>query len=127
MVGILNKKALQDRARLDLLGIRFIRGIGSRGEGERVENRGFCVLRVSCMHCGHRAFIRQNTGPLIDVRDVAIEMRDGLYVGMFTLSLRRRSPRLLNRFVSSLQLFRRLAPSSKWIAPVAKRDSPVRH
>src|SRR6476661_301695 len=94
MIWVLHKQLLQHCPGLELPGIGLIGRIGSGGECQRVEDGSFCVIRITSAHGSHCIFVRQHTRSLIGSCRVSEEMRDGLNISSFTLSLRTGSARV---------------------------------
>jgi hypothetical protein len=126
MLGLLREQLFQNGTRLELLAVRFVGWKRRLGNSQRVERRGFGVLRVSAVYMLHRPLVREHARSLIDgaVRFVQfVHRRD-------VVALARRGcpggPGALSGDGAVDQRVRR-ANAGKRILPVRERDPPVCH
>src|SRR5229473_3107721 len=125
MIWVLYEQIFKNFPGLELPGISLIGRVGGCGEGQRVKDGSFGVLRISSTDSSHCAFVRQDTRTLIGIRGIGKEVRDGFDIGTLARSFRTRSSRVLNGFESLLQLRRELKTGGKGVAPIAQCDTPI--
>src|SRR5258707_4734465 len=116
MIWVLYEQVFKNFPGLELPGISLIGRIGGCGEGQRVEDGSFSVLRISSTDSSHFAFLRQYARTLIGIRGVGNEVGDGLGIGTLTLSLSTRSSRLPHGFDSPFRFRLGLTTSVKRVA-----------
>src|ERR1035437_2650820 len=127
MIWILSVQAFQYSPGLELPSIRFIGRVCGGGEGKRVEDGRFGVLRISSTDGSHRAFVCQDAGTLIGICRIGEEMRYSLHIGTLARRLRIRSPCLRDGFEALLQLRLGLKTGNERVTPTAQCDTPVGH
>ena len=116
---------LEDRGRLQLLGVGLVGRQGRLIHGERIESGRLAVLRIRLVDVLHRALVREHTRALIDGLVVLEFLR---HRGDVIPLARCRFPRCLrasDRRRSGLERLGRPQARER-VAPVGHRDAPVR-
>ena len=92
MVRLLPEHGLEDRRRLELLGVRLVGRHRGGVERERVEDRGLAVARVARGQLLHRLLVGDRPRPVVDLVVVLVEDLDRRDVVELALALRAGRP-----------------------------------
>src|SRR5207244_5949267 len=76
MLRLLGEDLFQDGRGFELVGVRLVHRARGRVEGERVEDRGFAVVRVARGELLHPLAIGERARPVLDLVGIAIERLD---------------------------------------------------
>ena len=126
MVGLGGEELLQDRRRLLAICESCVLVRFGGEQGERVENRGFVVIRVGLVNLLHRVGVRLGASVVLEVLGIAVEGCDGRDIRLLARSGRAVSGFRRMNFVEAVldDLLVRLVPQ---LVPQAHGQSPVRH
>src|SRR5688572_4895430 len=125
VIGLLRKDLFKDLPGLSLLCVSLVGWRCRSVERQRVEDRGFSIVRVLTMDLLHRFFVRKGAGSVFELVRVLVEDLYRRNIGAFTIRFGADRFRLFNGIGSFLQC--RLT----WWHPQrivdAHGDSPVGH
>ena len=77
MLGLLLEHLLQDRGRLELVGVGFIGELRGHVERQRIKNRRLRVVGITLRQRFHRLLVRKTAGAKFDLVGVPIDQVDG--------------------------------------------------